>query len=62
MVAGLISPSMDVRVEKEKLKKKPNVRFETLGGERNLLLRLERRGERALWVREVETRPQLSGV
>lgn len=53
---------MDVRVEKEKLKKKPNVRFETLGGERNLLLRLERRGERALWVREVETRPQLSGV
>lgn len=32
---------MDVKVEKEKLRKKPNVCFEKLGGGRNLLLRLE---------------------
>lgn len=48
MVVELISPSMDVRVEKEKLRKTPNVCFEKLGGERNLLLRLELEGEKLL--------------
>lgn len=57
MEVELIRPSMDVRVEKEKLRKRPHVRFEKLDGERNLLLRLEWGGERAPWVWEVGERP-----
>ena len=50
LVVELITPSMDMRVEKEKLRKKPNVCFEKLGGKRNLLLRVEIGGGRAPWV------------
>lgn len=52
----LISPAMGMRVEEEKLRKKPNVCFEKLGAERKLLLRLEVGGEGAPWVWEVERR------
>lgn len=48
---------MDMRVEKEKLRQRPHERFEKLDGERNLLLRSESGGDRALWVWEVEVRP-----
>lgn len=54
----LINPSMDVRVEKEKLRKRPNVWFEKVNGERNLQLSLELGRERARWAWEVEIRPE----
>lgn len=47
---------MDVRVEKEKLRKRPNVWSEKLEGQRNLALRSELGGEKAPWVWKVEVR------
>lgn len=56
METEFICPSMDVRVEKEKLRKRPNVWSEKLEGERNLALRSELGGEKAPWVWKVEVR------
>lgn len=45
-----------VRVEEEKLRKRPNIWCEKLNGGKNLQLSLELGGERTRWAWEVEIR------
>lgn len=54
MEVELINPF--VRVEEEKLRKRPNIWFEKLNGGNNLQLSLELGRERARWAWEVEIR------